>query len=143
MSWTKKNISVQQPLILKWYFYYLCYECYLFIFIEIIPIIMFICFIHARYGMFKAGHWWGFPWFKPAELLSGSPRDGYKGSALDAFVLYSMFVQLYLQKYPIFVVFLDKIKYPNCPISQYEYRYDPWYCHHYASDIIVCRSHHR
>jgi hypothetical protein len=37
------------------------------------------------------------------------------------FVLYSIFVQLYLQKYSIFVLFLDKIKYPNCPISQFEY----------------------
>jgi hypothetical protein len=79
------------------------------------------------------------------NLLSYCPQvpDIRPGALSMLFVLCSMCVQLYLQKYPIFVLFLDKIKYPNCLISQYEYRYDPWYCHHCASDIIVCRSHRR
>jgi len=78
------------------------------------------------------------------QSCSARPRlPDIRGALSVRFVLYSMFVQLYLHKYPIFVIFLDKIKYLNSPISQYEYRYEPWYCHHYASDIIVCRSHHR
>ena len=44
-----------------------------------------------------------------------------RGALSMGFVLYSIFVQLYLQKYSIFVLFLDKIKYPNCPIIQFEY----------------------
>ena len=57
------------------------------------------------------------------QICSVHPRvTDIRGALSMWFVLYSMFVQLYLQKYPIFVLFLDKIKYP---ISQYEYRYDP------------------
>ena len=53
---------------------------------------------------------------------SARPRvPDIRGALSMRFVLYSIFVQLYLQKYPIFVQFLDKIKYPNCPISQHEY----------------------
>ena len=78
------------------------------------------------------------------QSCSARPRGpDIRGALSMRFVPYSVFVQLYLQKYPIFVLFLDKIKYPNCLIRQYEYWYDPWFCHHYASDIIVCRSHHR
>ena len=49
------------------------------------------------------------------------PGVEYKWSSLGTFVLYSIFVQLYLQKYSIFVLFVDKIKYSKCPICQYEY----------------------
>jgi hypothetical protein len=53
---------------------------------------------------------------------SARPRvTATRGALSMRFVLYSIFFQLYLQKYPIFVQFLDKIEYPNCPISKYEY----------------------
>jgi hypothetical protein len=58
-----------------------------------------------------------------SQSYSVHPRvTDISGALSMLFVLFSMFVQLNLQKYPIFVLFLDKIKYP---ISQYEYRYDP------------------
>jgi hypothetical protein len=60
------------------------------------------------------------------QSCSARPRGpDIRGALSMRFVPYSVFVQLYLQKYPIFVLFLDKIKYPNCLIRQHEYRYDP------------------
>ena len=56
-----------------------------------------------------------------SSLLSASLVSDISGALSVRFVLYSIFVQLYLQKYSIFVLFVDKIKYSNCPISQYEY----------------------
>ena len=53
-----------------------------------------------------------------SSLLSASLVSDISGALSVRFVLYSIFVQFYLQKYSIFV---DKIKYSNCPISQYEY----------------------
>jgi hypothetical protein len=59
----------------------------------------------------------GFHGSNPQSCIARPQVPDIRTRALSMlFVLCSICVQLYLQKYPIFVLFLDKIKYPNCLI---------------------------
>jgi hypothetical protein len=91
----EKNIPVQQPLILKWYFYYLCYECYLFIFIEIIPIIMFILLSMPVMGCSRLVIGEGSHCSNPQSCSVGPGVTDIRGALSMRFVLYSMLFQLF------------------------------------------------